>query len=199
MSFIVRQPEGELMGWRRRLLGQRPDAGEPPRPPAPHERFGVVAGLADGAVFGAGFSPGFTSDLTCWRLWFYLDGRVRQELRVSTPDNNYVGEPSSESRTVGPEVPAGLVAAAGVAGLAGLDGWYGADCTDLCTVSVAALLPGGVRAVEVYGPFDMAGRGHAGAGVVLGLWLSAVRFAPRRPEWLAVADAEPGAAPDTAR
>lgn len=180
------------MEWLRRLLGPRPTASDAPRPPAPFESYGSVAGLPDGAVFGAGYTPGFAPDLSCWRLWVYPDGRVWQELRVSTAGNGYAAEERVVEGRVDPTVAAGLVAAAEVAGLAGLTGRYESDCTDQCRVSVCARLPCGVRSAAVYGPYDLAGQGHAGAVIVLALWLAAHRSAPWRPAWMSGPDALPG-------
>ena len=191
------------MGWLRRLFGPRRVADEKPRPPGRFELYGEVGGLPDGAVFGAGFAPGFCSDLSCWRQWVYADGRVRQELDVSTADNGYADEERVVEGRIDPDVPGKLVAAAEVAGLEELAGRYDSTWTDVCTKSVAARLPGGVRAVVVDGPHELASQGHEAAIAVLGLWRAAHRYAPWRPEWMGgpsaaesvVADPDPRTVP----
>ena len=186
------------MRWLRRLFGPRRLAEEKPRPPGRFEVYGELGGLPDGAVFGAGFAPGFSPDLSCWRLWFFPDGRVRQELVVSTPDNGYAGEERVVEGRIDPDVPGKLMAAAEVAGLEELAGRYHSAWLDVCTMSVAARLPGGVRSVTVCGPHELAAQGHEAAIAVLGLWRAAHRYAPWRPEWIGGPSAAPGPASESA-
>jgi hypothetical protein len=177
------------MRWVRWLLGigLTPDEPSPPRPPGAAVTYGELTGLPDGAVIGAGFAPGFGGALTCWRVWVYPDGRVRQEIhefRSSVRDPTYRPVERAEEGQVGPDVAAALVSAAEVAGLRELAGRYEFDCTDQPRVSVVVRFPDGVRSVVVYGPWELFDRGHPGAAAALGVWLSVQRYAPWQPPWL---------------
>jgi hypothetical protein len=171
------------MGLFRWLLGTRLSAGQRStlRPPGAFETFGKLCDLPNGAIIGAGFAPGFISDLTCWRVWIYGEGRVRQEIRLSVPETMYRHENRIEEGYVAPGVAGGLVRAAEVAGFGQLAEKYESNATDQCTISVAIRLPHRVQSVVVYGAWDLCHRGHHEAMAALGLWLLVQRYAPWHP------------------
>jgi hypothetical protein len=157
-----------------------------PRPPAPREVYGLLTDLPAGVIVGAGFAPGFSYDLSSWRVWVDQAGHVRQDIRLSVPENRWRPKELTELSEAGPEAVAGLQKLADEIGLREMAAQYDSMCTDQELVSVAVRYSDRVCSVAVYGAWWLADQGHPQSMGVIRFWQAVQRLAPWQPSWAVV-------------
>jgi hypothetical protein len=156
------------------------ESGEPGK--SPFEAYGHLLDLPQGAIIGAGYAPGFATDLTGWRIFMSEAGRVRQEVRHSTLENGYSAELRVYESDIGPQAVTNLLAAARRAGFYEMAAFYHSGCTDQETISVVVRLPSGLYSVGADGAMILAAEGNREAAALIDLWRS-IQKLPWRPPW----------------
>jgi hypothetical protein len=130
-------------------------------------------------VVAATYNPGFEADLSNWTLWIDRTGILRQEVRVSIPENNFKGECRTERAQVGVAEVQALLRLAEEAGLQNCCPVLGLDnLEDQETITVVVRLATGVAAISAYGAFLAASQGMPEEVQLLRLWKRIERLSP---------------------
>jgi hypothetical protein len=144
----------------------------------PKHLFGArVPLLLRDDVIGASCGPAFETDLSSWTLWIDRAGGLRQQIRVSTPENNYRGEHRLAEAEIGAEAVTALLRLAEEVGFQDLPPDFGEwHTTDQESIAVAVRFAGGIAAVYTYGVFLADSRGMPEATRLVRLWKSIEHF-----------------------
>jgi hypothetical protein len=110
-------------------------------------------------ISAAQVTPGFCEDLSTWRVTISRDGRLRQEIALSTSANSYRRELRQLVAQLRPSDVDELLAVADRIGFRRFRDHYTHETmvvTDLPTWAISVRYGNAVKTVEAYGPADIA-------------------------------------------
>lgn len=114
---------------------------------------------ADDVIAAGQILPGFSDDLSTWRIVINRDGRLRQQIDLATSENNYREESAQKTALIAPEDVQAILAVANEIGFHNFNEYYEHEfdsVTDLQTCSITIRFGDEVKTVEAYGPDDIA-------------------------------------------
>ena len=134
--------------------------------------------MLPGAVIGATFAPGFTEDLSSWRLVIDDEGNLFQDIKVSTHENQWQGEQRQEYFFIGQDKVIQLLLTAEEVGFMSYKDSYDISVTDQALHVLSIRFGECEKTVTAYGAAWLAYEGDADMKGFLELWKAVHQYAP---------------------